>query len=282
VPLFGRSDGKRVKGENAFYHIIPHIMSKRMDATNYTKSEINIEPTLAWLRQLKSEGHKIGIMDVVLTSFVRTFHNHPELNRFVVNKKIYQRNYFSISFVMLKGERADMEETVVKILFDGTEDVFEITKRIREVVALNAKKSESNSADRFVGGVMRIPVIPSFVTGALKWSDKHGFLPKSVISLSPFHTSLFVSNLASLNLNYVYHHLYEFGTTSAFCTIGKPFKTITKLGESRKILPLSFSLDERITSGAGFAACLFDVKRFLENPQKYLGTAPKEPKEENE
>jgi 2-oxoacid dehydrogenases acyltransferase (catalytic domain). len=282
VPLFGRSDGKRVKGENAFYHIIPHIMSKRMDATNYTKSEINIEPVLAWLRQLKAEGHKIGIMDVVLTAFVRTFHNHPELNRFVVNKKIYQRNYFSISFVMLKGDRADMEETVVKILFDGTEDVFEITKRIREVVALNAKKSESNSADRFVGGVMRIPVIPSFVTGLLKWSDKHGFLPKSVISLSPFHTSLFVSNLASLNLNYVYHHLYEFGTTSTFCTIGKPFKTTTKSGESRKILPLSFSLDERITSGAGFAVCLFDVKRFLENPQKYLGTAASEPKEENE
>ena len=271
MPIFGRSDGKRVKGENAFYHIIPHIMSKRMDATNYTKSEINIEPVLGWLRQLKTDGHKIGMMDVILTAFVRVFHEHPELNRFVVNKKIYQRNYFSISFVVLKGDRSDMEETVVKILFDGTEDVFEISGRIREVISQNNQKAQTNNMDKFVGGVMRIPVIPAFFINLLKFSDKHGFLPRPLVLLSPFHTSVFVSNLASINLNYVYHHLYEFGTTSAFCTIGKPFKTVTKTGESRKILPLSFSLDERITSGAGFAACLFDMKKYLENPAKYLG-----------
>jgi 2-oxoacid dehydrogenases acyltransferase (catalytic domain). len=282
MPLFGRSDGKRVKGENAFYHIIPHIMSKRMDATNYTKSEINIEPILAWLRELKSEGHKIGLMDVILTAFVRIFHEHPELNRFVVNKKIFQRNYFSISFIVIKGERADMEETVVKIMFDGTEDVFEISRRIREIISQNNQRAQTNNTDNFIGGIMRIPVIPAFLINLLKFSDKHGFLPKPIVLLSPFHTSIFVSNLASINLNYVYHHLYEFGTTSAFCSIGKPYKTTTKSGESRKILPLSFSLDERITSGAGFAGCLFNLKKYLEKPAKYLVSAKEEKQEENE
>ncbi|MEG1658701.1 MAG: hypothetical protein RR288_06530 [Oscillibacter sp.] len=35
-----------------------------------------------------------------------------------------------------------------------------------------------------------------------------------------FDTSLFITNLASINTSYMLHHCYEFGTTSVFVCMG--------------------------------------------------------------
>ena len=51
------------------------------------------------------------------------------------------------------------------------------------------------------------------VINTLMWMDKHSIMPKFIIDLSPFHTSLFLTNLKSLGINHVFHHVYNFGTT---------------------------------------------------------------------
>lgn len=51
--------------------------------------------------------------------------------------------------------------------------------------------------------------------------DKHGILPKAIIKASPFHTSAFLTNVASLGIDAIYHHLYDFGTTGIFLAMGK-------------------------------------------------------------
>ena len=53
------------------------------------------------------------------------------------------------------------------------------------------------------------------------WMDKHGILPKGIIEASPFHTSLFLTNLKSIKMETVYHHIYNFGTTGIFVSMGK-------------------------------------------------------------
>ena len=54
-----------------------------------------------------------------------------------------------------------------------------------------------------------------------RFLDRHNCLPKSLIKASPFHTSVFVTNLKSLKLDAIHHHLYEFGTCSLFIAMGK-------------------------------------------------------------
>lgn len=50
-------------------------------------------------------------------------------------------------------------------------------------------------------------------------------MPKAVINASPFHTSVFLTNVGSLGIDSVYHHLYNFGTTSLFFAMGKKKKS---------------------------------------------------------
>lgn len=38
----------------------------------------------------------------------------------------------------------------------------------------------------------------------------------------PFHTSLFVTNMASIGMTRVYHHIYNFGDTTMFLSLGLP------------------------------------------------------------
>ena len=60
-----------------------------------------------------------------------------------------------------------------------------------------------------------------FVVKFLKFLDKHGIMPKAVIKASPFHTSVFLTNVGSLGIDSIYHHIYNFGTTSLFFSMGR-------------------------------------------------------------
>ena len=55
-----------------------------------------------------------------------------------------------------------------------------------------------------------------FAMNVIRFLDKHGILPKFLIRVSPFHTSAFVTNVGSLGIDAIFHHLYNFGTTSMF------------------------------------------------------------------
>lgn len=53
-------------------------------------------------------------------------------------------------------------------------------------------------------------IIPNFLLkfaiNTIMFLDKHGMLPKAVIKASPFHTSAFLTNVASLGIDAIYHH----------------------------------------------------------------------------
>jgi len=127
--------------------------------------------------------------------------------------------------------------------------------------------------DRFVDRVMSAPFLPGFLVGLIRFLDRRGVLPKSIIHLSPFHTSMFISNLASIQMNYVYHHLFEFGTTGLFITLGMPKRVSQGEGKTKRIMTLGISIDERICKGAIWAKALFEFKRLIEKPERLLGEA---------
>ena len=83
-------------------------------------------------------------------------------------------------------------------------------------------------------------------------------MPKVINRVSPFHSSVFVTNVGSIGLSPIYHHLYEFGTTSVFMAIGRK-EVVNELQrdgsvKSRHVINMRFVLDERICDGYYFAS----------------------------
>ena len=114
--------------------------------------------------------------------------------------------------------------------------------------------------------------IPSFLVnlgvGALKLMDKWGMLPKKLIDVSPFHTSFYLTNLKSLRGDWIFHHIYNFGTTGMFFSIGKEKQQPVVEDEEIKIgkvLTLGITVEERYCDGFYFIRSVRMWKKLIEN-----------------
>lgn len=278
-----RRDGKRVKNISAFGRIIPHIMPARHDSQNFFRADIDAAPIDAFINRWRKEGIQISRMELILAAYLRLVSQNPALNRFVVGRTIYARNHFTVSFVLLKGKDSEREQTVVKIPMDVGMSVFEVAEQVNKAILENRDKANSNSMDRLLDNLTRIPGLLTFLVAVLKGMDRIGILPRAIIDASPFHTSLFLSNLASIRTNYIYHHLYNFGTTSEFITMGKHVKSLELVrGEvvEKKLYPLAIVTDERICSGDYYANCFRQLESILKHPEQLEKRAEKVLKDE--
>ena len=101
-------------------------------------------------------------------------------------------------------------------------------------------------------------------------ADRLGLLPKSLIDLSPFHASLLITNLASIRTNHIYHHVYQFGTTSISIAMGNMREVPRKSRDGYvfdRCIPMGVVMDERIASGHYFAQAFSLLKKYLANPE---------------
>ncbi len=265
IPI--RSDGKRVTKESPFVAVTPYIMPHRYDAQNMVTEYTDMETLRSYIHERRRTGVRVSYMALVLAAYYKAYQENPKINRFVMNKKIYQRNHFCVSFVMLK-KRADgtPDETTLKVYFEPGDDVFAINEKIENTIAQNENAQHENATDKFANFLFSVPLLPNIVVGLARLLDRWGILPKFVIDLSPFHTSLFITNLASINTTHIFHHTYEFGTTSVFICMGKPVVDFIH-GQYRKMLPLSCVMDERICSGVEYAQFWASFSRYLRHPE---------------
>ena len=126
---------------------------------------------------------------------------------------------------------------------------------------------QKNSTDKFARMMFSVPGLPKFVLWLAYHLDKHGLLPRKIIDLSPFHTSMFITNLASIKTSYIHHHCYEFGTTSVFVCMGKPVPNYMSGDLSKKMMPLGIVMDERICTGYEYAAFCNDFRKYIRRPE---------------
>ena len=129
----------------------------------------------------------------------------------------------------------------------------------------------SCSLDKLISLLLSIPGLCRFAVNLLKFLDKHNMLPRAIIEASPFHCSMTITNLASIGTNYIYHHVYNFGTTSMIIAMGKtkekPVKHHDNI-EFEKVIPLGIVMDERIASGCQYAIAFKRMEHFLTHPEE--------------
>lgn len=270
-----RADGKRIKNADPMYTVAAYIMDKRVDSVNMITIDIPVDPIKEYLNEKRKQGINLSHMAVVLAAYIRTLGEFPELNRFVVNKKIYQRNEVAVGMVVLKAGQID-HGTMSKMYFNENNTIFEVNDIINKYVEENRETPDNNSTEKLIKVLLSVPGILPVGVAIFKWLDKHGLLPKSIIDASPFHMSLGITNLASIRTNHIYHHCYEFGTTSIFMAMGNTREVPKRKGDEvvfEKCMPIGVTMDERIASGSYFAIAFRRMRHYLRNPE-LLETSP--------
>lgn len=270
-----RADGTRIKNADPMYTVAAYIMNKRVDSMNMITIDIPIEPIKEYLNGKRKQGVNISHMAVVMSAFIRTMRDYPELNRFVVNRKIYQRNEIAVGMVVLQpGENG--HGTMSKMYFDENNTIYEVNDIINKYVEENRQTPKSNGTEKMIKILLSMPGILPVGIALFKWLDKHGLLPKAIIDMSPFHMSFGITNLASIRTNHIYHHCYEFGTTSIFLAMGNLREVPHRKGDEmvfEKCMPIGVTMDERIASGSYFATAFRKMRTYLRNPE-LLETPP--------
>ena len=270
--MFGyRSEGRNLKNIPPFFKIIPQVMRTRGDSQVYYSYDMPIKSMDEYINKKAEEGIRISYMNIIYAAMVRLISQRPQLNRFIMNGRTYARKDIEISLAIKKSLTDDGDETTIKLPFTGNENIFEVKEKLDNVIAENKDVSTTNDTDILATALSFIPTfLLKIAVSFIMFLDKHGMLPKFVIKASPFHTSAFLTNVASLGIDAIFHHLYNFGTTGLFLAMGKKKKDFIYDDETikeEKCISLAFVCDERICDGYYFASSVKMFNRFLKKPE---------------
>ena len=270
----GRVDGKRIKNEVPMYYLIPQFMPTRNDAMNMTTVDIPIEPLKKYMNAKRKEGRHISHMALIMTAYAHLVGEFPSLNRFIANRRIYEHNDFAVSLVVLRPGNTGNDDTFAKLYFTPEDTVFDVQKKIDEYIEKNSTGAEedSNLLDKWMGILCSLGGLLDVAGALLRFLDRHGWLPRELVNASPFHASLLITNLASIRTNHIYHHVYNFGTTSVSIAMGN-LREVPKRGRNGEVelvrcMPLGVVMDERIASGHYLALAFARMKDMLLHPDQ--------------
>ena len=170
-----RPDGTRVKEASTIVSALPYVMPRRYDAQNFITEYADMEVLRRYIQEKRREGVRIPYMTLILAAYFKAYQENPKINRFIMNSKIYQRNHFCVSFVILKT-RADgrADETSIKVFFEDGDDIFSINRKIEEAVAQNQVAAHNNNTDKFANFLFAIPILPGLLFGLVKLMDRCG------------------------------------------------------------------------------------------------------------
>lgn len=271
--MFGRrADGRVLKEIDPIIALTPYLMPMRCDAQVILNYKVDYERLARYIVQKGNEGYKFTFMELLIAAYVRTVSELPEINRFVSNKRLYARTQLTASFALLKEtqEVDAIEENTVKCHFDPRDTIYDVAERVNNAIAQNRREEADNSTMKVAKLLLR-PALANTVVFLARALDRYGVLPKYIMEASPFHTSLFITHMGSIGMPAVNHHIYNFGTTSLFLSLGSVERQ-TVIGSDgkaarKRYLPIGITADERICAGAMYARMVNRMMHYLNNPE---------------
>ena len=269
-----RKDGIWLKDLPAMNRIMPGIMPNRADNEAYITVEVDLRPLDAYLAQ-KNQGRtedKYTYFHVISVAIAKAFVLRPRMNRFICNKRVYQRRDLTLAFVVKKQFSDKSEEGLAFLSIDDTETMDSYHEKIMSVIHDNRREDVKDTSTGAMDVLNKLPQwLINLIVSTTLWLDKHGWAPDFLIGTDPNHASIFLSNLGSIGLEGGYHHLVNWGTNSCFIVLGKKYmkKEYFKEGSSDlyEVIPLGITLDERIADGYYYSGTVALVKELLAHPE---------------
>ena len=246
-------------------------MPMRCDAMVFLEHNIDYEKMARYIAAKSAEGQKVTFMQIIVAAYVRAVSQHPEINRYIINKQYFSRNNCTVSFTILKDPQdPNSPEAALKVKFDPTDTLFDVRDRMNAVVEKNRQPDNDNFAIKLASVALAIPGLTTVLALLVRFLDRYGLLPGALLDELPFHTGMYITNNASIGLHHVWHHIYNFGSTSLFFGMGTVLKeaTVDADGKARmkRWLPVGITADERVCAGANYAMFFADMVRGLNDP----------------
>ena len=110
-----------------------------------------------------------------------------------------------------------------------------------------------------------------FALCILRVMDYFGWLPQSLVDASPFHGSMIITDVGSLRIGPIFHHIYNFGTLPVFIVFGSKRHAyeIDRHGQvvDHKYVDCKFVMDERTVDGHYYAQFLQAIRYLFQHPE---------------
>ncbi len=272
--LGDRKDGYLVRNLDGMHFIVPLLYPDRCDNEAFISERIDITAAQEFLKE-KNAGNpefKYTLFHLVVAALLKTINQRPKMNRFIANKNIYQRNELTAAFVVKKQFSDESEEALAVVHANDDTTIDSIHEDIyRQITACRSEKKDTSTdaMDMF----NKMPrVISKTIIAFIRFLDRHGKVPLSLIGTDPYYCTAVLTNLGSIKLKSGYHHLTNWGTNSVFVAIGevkdRPFYNEDGTYEMRPSLDLGITIDERIADGYYYSKTVRLLKYLLEHPQE--------------
>ena len=263
----------RVKDIHGMEQIMIDLKPNRCDSFVYSQVDVDMTNLVKYIEKRKKTGDSITVFHAFVTALGKVIYNRNKLNRFVSNRHVFEHNDVVISFVAKVAFEDKAEEMMIMVPIKENDNIDTISKYISDKVNgirnKKVKKEGANDAIDVLGklpNIIRIPVV-----GLLKFCDKKGILPASLVQDNLYYSSTIVSNIGSLKTNSIHHNITNFGTCSSLITMGeiRDKEIITRDGkkEVRKICDWGVAFDERVADGFYLIKSMEYLQYIFNNPE---------------
>lgn len=275
----GRRDGKLVKKLDPMHVIMPLLYPGRCDNEAFISVSIDLTNINRYLEKknesLEPEADgkvfKYTLFHLITAAMMKTIRLRPKMNWFIANKRIYERNEITSSFVVKKAFSDHGAEALAFLKGEDDDNIDAIHNKIKKQV-YSARSDKLDSSSQSMDIVSRLPFfLVRFVVWVCRKLDVHGHVPKGMIASDPYYTSVVLSNLGSIKLKSGYHHLTNWGTNSIIVIVGekkvRPFFEEDGSYTMRDSVELGITIDERLADGYYYSKSVRLLKKLLENPE---------------
>lgn len=268
-----RKEGRLLRSLPAFAKFVPFIMPTRNDACNQYEESFEVSDVDRRLRKLRVDGYKgIGILHFIIAAYIRGVSMLPGMNRFVVGRRIYARDNIEVVMTVKRSLAIDATETTIKVVFEPTDTIFDVYRKMSEKIDEIKTVEGNNNTEDVAEAMCKAPrFLLRFALTILRIMDYFGWLPQSLLDASPFHGSMIITDLGSLRIDPIYHHIYNFGTLPVFISFGakRHAYELDRHGNmvDRKYVDCKFVMDERTVDGHYYAQFLRAFRYICQHPE---------------
>ena len=268
-----RNEGRLIRSLPAFSKFVPYIMPTRNDASNHYEESFEVSALDRELRRLRVQGYKgIGILHFIIAAYIRGVSMLPGINRFVVGRRIYARHGIEVVMTVKRELAVDATETTIKVKFEPTDTIFDVYRKFNAAVDEIKADEGNNNTEDVAEFLCKLPrFILRFALMVLRVMDYFGWIPPALLDASPFHGSMIITDLGSLRIGPVYHHIYNFGTLPLFIAFGakRHAYEIDRHGQvvDHKYVDCKIVMDERTVDGHYYAQFLQAFRYMFQHPE---------------
>ena len=268
-----RRDATLLRDIDSMHYIMPLMYPNRCDNEAFISERIDLTNVNRYLEKKNADEpeYRYNIFQIIVTAVLKTITLRPQLNRFIANYNLYQRDSVSAAFTIKKIFTDEGDEALARVNAKPTDNIDSIHDEIFRQVSYVRNEGKDPSTE----GMDMLQTIPlafkKTIGVTARFLDRHGWMPQALIETDPYQSSVVLANLGSIKLHSGYHHLTNWGTTSVFCIVGEKKPRRFELGdgttELRDSIDIGLTIDERISDGFYCSRAVRLLKTLLENPE---------------